>query len=79
MSLFFTVSKQATLQNKEELICPPVSVTVPIFSFPCKTDKDCDILGQLCCNVDGKMRCRKGVPRPTPKPTHTRKNVHGVE
>lgn len=62
----------------DETVCPPVSVTLPIFSLPCKTDKDCDVIGQVCCNVDGKMRCRKGVPRPTPKPTHTRKNVHST-
>ncbi|XP_023717930.1 uncharacterized protein LOC111870129 [Cryptotermes secundus] len=48
-----------------------MSVTLPIFSLPCKTNKDCDIVGQLCCNVNGKMRCQKGVPKPAPKPIHT--------
>ncbi|GFG31357.1 hypothetical protein Cfor_12924 [Coptotermes formosanus] len=64
------LTKQTSQKDKEELVCPPASVTLPVFSFPCKTQMDCDILGQLCCNVDGKMRCRKGVPRPTPKPVH---------
>nr|CAD7199674.1 unnamed protein product [Timema douglasi] len=64
------VSEIVPEEPTEQLVCPPSSVNPPLFSLPCKTHVHCEILNQLCCSMDGKKRCRKGVPKPSPKQKH---------
>ncbi|CAG2057377.1 unnamed protein product [Timema podura] len=64
------VSETVPDKPTEQLVCPPSSVNLPLFSLPCKTHVHCEILNQLCCSMDGKKRCQKGVPKPSPKQKH---------
>ncbi|XP_049813578.1 uncharacterized protein LOC126260297 [Schistocerca nitens] len=56
--------------NTTSLICPSATTNIPLFSLPCKNDGDCKAFKLQCCEVQGKRRCLKGIPRPKPEPIH---------
>ncbi|XP_063230507.1 uncharacterized protein LOC134535365, partial [Bacillus rossius redtenbacheri] len=60
------VENPTTKKTASKLTCPPGNVRAPFLSLQCRADDDCTVLNQLCCD----KRCRKGVPPPTPQPTH---------
>lgn len=58
-------------QNEKiiDLVCPGKEVRIPFFSLPCRTAKDCTVLGNskfVCCSG----RCIKGVLAPKEEIKH---------
>lgn len=68
------ISKNVTSYVKsksEELLVCPKNARIPIFSLPCKLNRECNFLGSkfLCC----KSRCIQGTAPPKPEVMHKRK------
>lgn len=63
------------LQSSDVLVCPAQPHRFPWFTFKCKSDHDCHIFGEQCCQ-DGKRKiCRQGVKKKGTEPEQKKREL----